>query len=67
MNSSKTLNLNFFNKSKHVYLFLFLLSLFSRIIISYFFGDRVLENEWAILVENLYNFFRLNMDHKHQL
>ena len=61
MNSSKTLNLNFFNKSEHVYLFLFLLSLFSRIIISYFFGDRVLENEWAILVENLYNFKILSM------
>lgn len=42
------------NKKK-LYIFLFSISLISRIFISYYFGDRNLENEWEILVYNLYN------------
>ena len=61
MNLSKNLNINFLNNNKSIYLFLLLISLISRIITSFFFGDRVLENEWAILVSNLYNFKTLSM------
>ena len=35
-------------------LVIFLISLFCRSIISYFYSDKVLVNEWLILVENLY-------------
>ena len=51
MNSLKNLNINFLINNKRIYLFLFSLSLISRIVISFFFGDRILENEWAILVK----------------
>ena len=61
MNSLKNLNINFLINNKRIYLFLFSLSLISRIVISFFFGDRILENEWAILVKNLYNFGTLSM------
>ena len=37
------------------------LSFFSRSIISYYYGDTSLENEWSILVENLYNNNTLSM------
>jgi len=43
------------NKVKF-FLTIFLLSLLSRSIIAYYYGDRTLENEWSILVNNLYNF-----------
>lgn len=61
MNLLKNLNINFLYNNKRIYLFLFLLSIISRIVISFFFGDRVLENEWAILVKNLYIFNTLSM------
>ena len=61
MSLLKNLNINFLYSNKRIYLFLFLLSLISRIVISFFFGDRVLENEWAILVKNLYIFNTLSM------
>ena len=35
-------------------LIIFTLSLISRSIVSYFYGDKALVNEWLILVENLY-------------
>ena len=35
-------------------LIIFFISLFSRSIIAYFYSDKVLVNEWLILVENLY-------------
>ena len=43
------------NKVKS-FITIFILSLLSRSIIAYYYGDRVLENEWSILVSNLYNF-----------
>ena len=35
---------------------LIILSLFSRILIVYFFGDKNMDNEWGTLLYNLYNF-----------
>ena len=43
------------NKIKS-FLTIFILSLLSRLIIAYYYGDKILENEWSILVNNLYNF-----------
>lgn len=51
-----TLKNNVFDNQKNLFLIIFTISLFSRAIIAYFYGDRFLENEWAILVKNLYNF-----------
>ncbi len=56
MNLLKNLNNNFLKNKKNLYLFLFLISLLSRILISYYYGDRSLENEWTKLVNNLYNY-----------
>jgi len=61
MSLLKNLNISFFKSQKNIYLLLFLSSIISRIIISYFYGDRNLENEWAILVKNLYNFKTLSI------
>ena len=57
----KNLSNNFLQNKKNSYLFLFLISLLSRIFISYYYGDKSLENEWAILVNNLYNYNVLSM------
>lgn len=43
------------NKTKS-FLAIFLISLISRSIIAYYYGDRVLENEWGTLVRNLHSF-----------
>ena len=56
MNLLKNLNNNFLKNKKNLYLFLFLISLLSRILISYYYCDRSLENEWTKLVNNLYNY-----------
>ena len=55
MNLSINLINDFLKDNKKLYTLLFLFSAISRIIISYYYGDRDLENEWAILVDNLYN------------
>ena len=55
MNLSINLSDDFLENKKKIYIFLFLISLVSRILISYYYGDRNLENEWAILLGNLYN------------
>ena len=44
---------SFLNNNK-IFLSLFLLCFTSRSIVAFFYGDRFLENEWAILVKNLY-------------
>jgi 4-amino-4-deoxy-L-arabinose transferase-like glycosyltransferase len=54
MNLLKILKNSFYSKKE--ILLIFFISAFSRAIIAYFYGDRSLENEWAILVTNLYNF-----------
>jgi len=54
--------MNFFNifknklltDEKFFFLFIFILGILSRSITAYFFGDKVLENEWGVLVNNLY-------------
>ena len=51
-----TLKNNFLENQKNLFLSIFFISVLSRSIIAYFYGDRFLENEWAILVKNLYNF-----------
>ena len=56
MNLSKVLKSNSFYNQKNCFFIIILLSVISRGIIAYFYGDRSLENEWAILVSNLYNF-----------
>tara|TARA_B100002019_G_C21228446_1_gene578693 strand:+ start:316 stop:1554 length:1239 start_codon:yes stop_codon:yes gene_type:complete len=55
MNLSINLSDDFLENKKKIYIFLFLISLVSRILISYYYGDRNLENEWSILLGNLYN------------
>lgn len=55
MSLFKNLNINHLVNSKNIYFFLFISSLISRLIISYFYGDRNLVNEWETLVTNLYN------------
>ena len=45
---------NYFKKKYNIFLTIFLVSILCRTIVAYFYGDRFLENEWAILVENLY-------------
>ena len=48
------------NKST-IYLIIFSLSLITRSVISYFYSDKALVNEWSILVENLYYFNSLSL------
>ena len=55
MNLLKNLKSSFFYSQKK-FLFILIIGVLSRGIIAYFYGDRSLENEWAILVTNLYNF-----------
>ncbi len=55
MSLFKKLNINHLVNSKKIYLFLFIASLISRLIISYIYGDRSLTNEWETLATNLYN------------
>tara|TARA_B100000945_G_scaffold287199_1_gene258632 strand:+ start:30 stop:1250 length:1221 start_codon:yes stop_codon:yes gene_type:complete len=50
----KKLILNLFSKDKNLFLFIFISGLLLRSITAFFFGDRILENEWNILVKNLY-------------
>ena len=54
MNSLTVLINKFLEKEYRFIFFLFSISLFSRVIIAYLYGDRDLENEWMVLVENLY-------------
>ncbi len=61
MNLLKNLNISFLDNKKKIFTFLFIISFVARIIISYFYGDKNLENEWAILVNNLYNYGTLSM------
>ena len=56
MNLLKTIQNRFLDSQKKFLLFVVIISAISRILIAYFFGDKSLENEWAILVTNLYNF-----------
>ncbi len=56
MNLLTIINSKFLENKTNLYFFIFLISAISRSIIAYFFGDRVLENEWGVLVYNLYNF-----------
>ena len=56
MSLSKVLKNNFFDNRKSYFTIIFIVSLISRVIVAYLYGDRSLENEWAILVNNLYNF-----------
>ncbi len=44
-----------FKNERYLILFILLLSVFSRGIAAFYFGDRNLENEWGILIKNLYN------------
>ena len=50
----KKLVLDLFSKDKNLFLFIFISGLLLRSITAFFFGDRILENEWNILVKNLY-------------
>ena len=50
----KKLILDLFSKDKNLFLFIFISGLLLRSITAFFFGDRILENEWNILVKNLY-------------
>lgn len=49
------INEDFLKNKKKLYIFLFSVSFISRVLVFFYFGDRNLENEWAILVSNLYN------------
>ena len=55
MNLFININEDFLKIKKKLYIFLFSISFISRVLVSFYFGDRNLENEWAILVSNLYN------------
>ena len=50
----RKLILDFFSTDKNLFFFIFISGLLLRSITAFFFGDRVLENEWNILVKNLY-------------
>ena len=50
-----------FKNERYLILFIFLLSVFSRGIAAFYFGDRNLENEWGILIKNLYNHNSLSL------
>ena len=50
----RKLILDFFSKDKNLFFFIFISGLLLRSITAFFFGDRILENEWNILVKNLY-------------
>ncbi len=52
----KKLNLNLFIKDKNLFFLFFIIAFILRSITAYYYGDRSLENEWAILVNNLYYF-----------
>ena len=46
----KKLILDLFSKDKNLFLFIFISGLLLRSITAFFLGDRILENEWNILV-----------------
>ena len=52
----KKLNLSLFAKDKNLFFLFFITAFISRSLSAYYYGDRSLENEWAILVNNLYYF-----------
>ncbi len=54
MNLLITLKNKIFFKKEFFFIFIFIISLVSRSIVAYFYGDKNLENEWAILINNLY-------------
>ena len=56
MNLLKILKNKFLDNQINFFFSIFLFSLIARSIVAYYFGDRSLENEWAVLVSNLYNF-----------
>ncbi len=61
MNLLKNLEISSVKNQKNIYFFLFILGFISRTIISYLYGDRGLENEWSLLVTNLYNHNTLSL------
>ena len=56
----KNLSNNFYKIKELILIFIFD-RLFIKIFISYYYGDKSLENEWAILVNNPYNYNVLSM------
>ena len=50
------LNLGLFAKDKKFIFLFFITAFILRSLTAYYYGDRNLENEWAILVNNLYYF-----------
>ena len=50
------LNLGLFAKDKNLFFLFFITAFILRSLTAYYYGDRNLENEWAILVNNLYYF-----------
>ena len=50
------LNLSLFAKDKNLFFLFFITAFILRSLTAYYYGDRNLENEWAILVNNLYYF-----------
>lgn len=61
MSLLKNLEISLGKNQRNIYFFLFILSFISRAIISYFYGDKSLENEWSLLVMNLYKHNTLSM------
>lgn len=54
MNLLKTFENKIYRKENILVILIFFLSLLTRSIIAFFYGDKSLENEWLILVQNLY-------------
>ena len=61
MNLLKILNNKFLEKNFNFYILIFLSGMIARSFIALNYGDKVLENEWKILVYNLYNFNSFSM------
>ena len=61
MNLLKILNHRFLEKNFNFYILIFLSGMIARSFIALNYGDKVLENEWKILVYNLYNFNSFSM------
>ena len=61
MNLSKILRNNIFENKFKFYLITFLLGILLRSIIAIYYGDTEIENEWKVLVYNLYKFNSFSM------
>ena len=61
MNLLKILNHRFLEKNFNFYILIFLSGMIARSFIALNYGDKVLENEWNILVYNIYNFNYFSM------